>query len=528
MENGGLLRKSGSAAALAALLLTLRVAAVGANEPIDLDDLSAFAPAAANWTIAGGVHVDPEKTHHLEATEGVGVLVNRPTADARGNLLSRVEHGDADLELQFMMAPGSNSGIYLQGRYEVQLLDSWGKQHPKYSDCGGIYQRRRADGSQYEGAAPRINACKAPGLWQTLRIAFQAPKFDDNGQKLSNARFLSVHINGVPVHENLEVTGPTGGAIAEEEASLGPLTIQGDHGPLALRNIRLRTYGSTPPALDLGYRVYYDSAQHPLEGFDGLADREPDEEGRLALLSHQLSRFPDGFAIVFDGSLEVPAAGTYELAFLHMGEGWLDIDGKRVLETVTEFDPRALRHASVSLTPGRHPFRAGYLKKGELDWQRARPPVLALLISGPGFRQTALHRIGALDIPTADPILIDADTPRIIRSFVDAGPDTEPTRRIVHAINVGSPDALHYTLDYDQGTIVQVWRGDFLDATPMWFQRGDGSSRARGAVEFMTFGRLLAMFQNGGGSGPERHTAPDIRPAGYRLLRPACRHFTTG
>ncbi|HAD14076.1 MAG TPA: hypothetical protein DCF33_16760, partial [Saprospirales bacterium] len=62
---------------------------------------------------------------------------------SRANLLSTREYGDVDVSFDFMMARHSNSGFYLQGRYEVQLLDSWGVQHPGFGDCGGIYARRR-------------------------------------------------------------------------------------------------------------------------------------------------------------------------------------------------------------------------------------------------------------------------------------------------------------------------------------------------------------------------------------------------
>jgi len=73
------------------------------------------------------------------------------------------------------------------GRYEVQLFDSWSVKAPKYSDCGGIYERwdeARGPGKQgYEGHAPLANASRAPGLWQHLHIEFQAPRFDAAGKK---------------------------------------------------------------------------------------------------------------------------------------------------------------------------------------------------------------------------------------------------------------------------------------------------------------------------------------------------------
>jgi hypothetical protein len=104
-------------------------------------------------------------------------------------LFTKTVYGDADLELDYMMAKGSNSGIYLQGRYEIQLLDSWGTVNPKSGDNGGIYERwddSKPEGQQgYDGHAPRQNASRAPGLWQHIKISFQAPRFDGKGQKIA-------------------------------------------------------------------------------------------------------------------------------------------------------------------------------------------------------------------------------------------------------------------------------------------------------------------------------------------------------
>jgi hypothetical protein len=126
--------------------------------------------------------------------------------------------------------------VYLQGRYEVQIFDSWGVEKPGFGDCGGIYQRGR-DGERFEGHSPRENASRPPGEWQTFDIIFQAPRFDAAGGKTANARFVRVVHNGVVIHENVEVTGPTRAATFEDEKALGPLMLQGDHGPVAYRNI---------------------------------------------------------------------------------------------------------------------------------------------------------------------------------------------------------------------------------------------------------------------------------------------------
>ena len=169
---------------------------------------------------------------------GTGVAVNGPKGRTR-NLFSRLGHGDVEAHIEFMVPKGSNSGVYFQGRYEVQILDSWGVEHPKYGDCGGIYQRWK-DGKGFEGRPPRVNASRPPGQWQTFDCVFRAPRFNAQGQKIANAKFVKVVHNGTVVHENVEVTGPTRAAAFGDEKPTGPLMLQGDHGPVAYRNIRLR------------------------------------------------------------------------------------------------------------------------------------------------------------------------------------------------------------------------------------------------------------------------------------------------
>jgi hypothetical protein len=80
-----------------------------------------------------------------------------------------------------------------------------------------------------------------------------------------------------------------------------------------------------------------------------------------------------------------------------------------------------------------------------------------------------------------DPILINATSNTILRSFSDLPGGI----RVTHGVNVGSPEQVHYTYDLDKGMIVQIWRGGFLDATPMWHDRGDGSSRPAGSVQYL-------------------------------------------
>lgn len=177
----------------------------------------------------------------LQASPGTGVLVNGVDGHA-GELVTARQFGDCDIHMEFMVPEGSNSGVYVQGRYEVQILDSFGIEEPGSGDCGGIYQRWDESRSPkgWSGHPPSVNASTAPGTWQTFDIRFTAPRFGKDGNKTTNARFDRVVHNGQLVHEDVELTGPTRGGWVGEVPQ-GPIRFQGDHGPVALRNIRIRS-----------------------------------------------------------------------------------------------------------------------------------------------------------------------------------------------------------------------------------------------------------------------------------------------
>jgi sugar phosphate isomerase/epimerase len=210
-------------------------------------DFSTWRGNTGEWQIVGDVFKSPNDEKLLSSKPGKGVIVNG-AAGRTVDIFSKAEFGDVAAHIEFMVPKGSNSGVYFAGRYEIQVFDSWGVAEPKYSDCGGIYERwddnRTPQG--YEGHSPRINASRAPGEWQMFDVIFRAPRFDSQGQKVSNARFEKVVHNGVVVHEDVEVTGPTRASAYNDEKPTGPLMLQGDHGPVAYRNVWLAPAGPNP------------------------------------------------------------------------------------------------------------------------------------------------------------------------------------------------------------------------------------------------------------------------------------------
>jgi hypothetical protein len=199
------------------------------------------------WKVVGDVKLDAADNRKLtpsgEGAAGSGVLFRQylgkgPDGKDRhggSDIYTEQDLGDAELSVEFMVPKGSNSGVYLMGRYEVQVLDSFGKPDDKLSqgDVGAIYS----------AAKPSTNAAKAPGEWQTMEIRFQAPRFDDTGKKTQDAKFLSVKLNGKEIQKDVPVQKPTGGHISDKEAPTGPLLFQGDHGIVAFRNVKYRPLG---------------------------------------------------------------------------------------------------------------------------------------------------------------------------------------------------------------------------------------------------------------------------------------------
>ncbi len=156
-----------------------------------------------------------------------------------GNLVSRTTHGDAHVHVEWYCPPGgegdtrSNSGVYLHGRYEVQVFGTPADAEPRAGGAGAIYGQH----------APSRNMSTGPGTWQAYDIFFSAPRFED-GEKTRDAR-ISMFWNGVRVHGEAVVSSPTGGAQGEE-APTGPLLLQdyrgGAEGPVRFRNVWIRDW----------------------------------------------------------------------------------------------------------------------------------------------------------------------------------------------------------------------------------------------------------------------------------------------
>jgi hypothetical protein len=247
--------RPGTVQFLAASLVLVAASAASATDEsgwIELSGEKQFAlwkKPTGEWFVAGSVALDPRNPKRLAAKPGTGVLVNGRNGRT-DNLISKQSFGDIELHLEFLIPKKSNSGVKFEGLYEIQILDSWGVKNPTADDCGGIYPRAELEPTYHhidKGTPPQINAAKPAGEWQTLEVIFQAPRFDQAGKKVANARFVKVTLNGQIIHDNVEVKTPTGHAWREKEIARGPVLLQADHGPVAFRNIRVRPYAASQP-----------------------------------------------------------------------------------------------------------------------------------------------------------------------------------------------------------------------------------------------------------------------------------------
>ena len=216
-----------------------------ADEPsagwVDLSNLSAWKGDAKGWSTASVAKLDPQDTKRLAVEPGSGIIHNGPVGHVP-NIVTQQIFGDVEVHIEYFLPKNSNSGIKFQGVYEIQMFDSFGKQKTTGSDNGGVYPRSELKPKYHhidDGHAPLVNASLAPGEWQTLDATFIAPRFDDAGNKVADAR-ISATLNGQKIQDDLKVMTPTGNAHHDKEKPNGPLLLQADHGPVAFRNIRAR------------------------------------------------------------------------------------------------------------------------------------------------------------------------------------------------------------------------------------------------------------------------------------------------
>jgi hypothetical protein len=278
--------------------------------------------------------------------------------------------------------------------------------------------------------------------------------------------------------------------------------IQGDHGPVAFRNIRYRLLKESNVALTgINYQVF-DGRFESENDFKGL---EPTQIGATEQLTWEVAKKDNDFAVKYYAALEVPENDTYHFRAGTGNALKLVIDN----ETVINYYERGKK--AISLTKGVHALELTYFKS--VSWVS---PNMGLWVESSNSYPQALHSFSSFPPASnvASPIIVETgSSPKLLRAFLDYNGDR--SQRLTHTIAVGDPAGLNYIYDMKSGSVVCTWRGGFVDATPMWNDRGDGSFRPIGVVQYLT-SRPTLVTPAGDASGT-LNDLTGFRSKGYTL-----------
>jgi hypothetical protein len=230
-----------------------------------------YGDATDLWTFHGWelveAELDPADPTRFAVRPGTSHLVN--TGPDPSDYVSEPVFGDAKIHVGFTLPQGRRSALYVQGRYGILLVDSTDAPVLTTEHCGALI-----GGPDFAGAAPALHAYRGPGQLHEVDVDFRAPRFDETGRKVENARLLRVRIDDVLVQENVELPGPSDGTIGAEVAE-GPLVVVGTRGPVAIGDVQARPMVEGEPPVEAGWTKLLDiDADQPLADWtiteDGL------------------------------------------------------------------------------------------------------------------------------------------------------------------------------------------------------------------------------------------------------------------
>ncbi|MGV3558273.1 hypothetical protein [Larkinella arboricola] len=458
---------------------TLPVLAQSVDEsltPLPTDRLPSL---PSNWKPAATVLVNPLKADS-KTKNGSGVLVGTPGQPV--TLLTNAS--DVRLVMDVMLTPGAEATLSL-GSTHIRLADNWGNATINTSTFGAV-----------EGATllPLQNAGKAPGLWQPLEVQLQS------GGK-GPATLEKMTLNGITLYENLVLPRTTGG-------TSGTISLNVKKGAVAVRNVGYQLISDRQVAklTNIRYKLYENRTETVSEA--ELANLKLVKEDTVSALTYEVSfGQPRWHGILYTGDLVVDKTGPYTVALQQGGWAALHIDGKEVLAN-TRLDLGYMNTAKINLTAGKHSFKLFFGR----SWPR---PGLGFFISAPDTKFQALHPRASL--PEPDPvgeIAVEPTTkPSVIRSFVNFGP-----KKKTHCISVGSPTGLNYTVDLNQGALLQVWRGPFADVTEMWYERGEPQLlKPLGTLAVLSAQNPLALLANATQFWPDSLSGNELNYKGLTM-----------
>lgn len=443
-------------------------------QQVPLEDLNAFQLPSKHWSIGGGIDINPLRKGSFKKGRGKGILIGAtPQTNGSADIKTKMTHGDILLEFDVLLSHGASAVVWLQGRYGLRLTDKWNAETIRYSDNGALIPPLGESGGSW-GYLPNMNSTRAPGVWQHIKIRFDAPAFDASGSKTNPARIVSVRQNGLVIQENQYLQTPGQGAPFTDEVAEGPLVFRIGKGDIAIRNIRYTKFtGKEVELEELTYRLYLDEFLNDEFVFWGGGDGdvvqvpefgsyEANESGDLKSIHTLMARgLGNDFALVFEGKVRIPESGTYTFEAIQNGLGSFAVGGKELFRW-NSIHGKGSTSSSIELAQGVHRFTLSYINH--------RQPYTGLYVEGMGVKRQPLHQESAISGENlVRPIVISPkDRPRIQRSFLLYG-----GKKLLSCINVGNPNGIHYSMDLSTGSLLQAWKGGFGDVTSMWHDRGE-------------------------------------------------------
>jgi len=393
---------------------------------------------------------DPLELHVAEvewaqAEDGL-TAIDLPTAAMTGTTELLPAHEDLNLKFSYRANEATKAKLMLQGKYAIEL--------PSLAVAG---------------ATPRITTASSPGIWQDVEVVFIAPKDD------APAILPAVYLNGSLVYYQ-EVL-PT------NDAPVGPLALVVESGEIELTDQRQSDQGGVASSIDVnGVNLNIPLLQYEYFELSESANRLNDWAQTPVLKSGYINRFDlpsirqkgSGYAIRFNGKLLIPKAGEYMLATNTPGLVSVFVDGEKIINDFGKKNGAGRADGFIELSEGLHDFRVEYVQPGGWGF-------INMKYKAPGEQaEKFLNTMGGgKAIATAgakNPQKLETDDyPYLLRSFLyfPTPKVYEAATKRTHVISVGEGEGPHYSIDLQNGSLLQMWRGDFADTHDMWVGRGE-------------------------------------------------------
>jgi hypothetical protein len=412
-----------------------------------LNDLENFREGTNGWITAENVFMDRQTKYHCEVKEGKGIVVSQ--GDNNNQLITSLEYGDLDLEIDFMLAKNSVALLFLQGCYAIQLSDSWRSEAPAEQNSGVIL-------SGDSNKLPSLNVSKAPGLWQHLVVKFKAPRFDSSGRKVTSALFAEVVLNGKRIHKDVAVSQVAQIAPSKNEREKASLVMISQFGPVAFRNIQYKNYEDKRiKAEAIGYKVY----KGLFREYDTINQMKPLRTGTVDSIHWAVG--DKRAQVTFEGNLQVPADGDYLFKLRAGGPAWILLNKELVVGNGGTRDYTDARYGKIALKKGTHPFQIIYANYDESLVVEYEGPEMPLTNLTALTSERFVHPIEPFEYIPGRKALVQ-------RAFFTHHDKVNP-----YTMCVGVPEGLNYAFDLSTYSILSVWHGKFIDVGNMWLSRGE-------------------------------------------------------